>query len=94
MNLQDPATNDFVLVLVVGALVLVVLVPALYRRLTARYGYRAPIRPTRPSRPVDVRLGHSQGIRCLHCPATLDTFVQLDMHMRFDCPGLKRREQE
>lgn len=94
MNLSDKANNDFVLVVVSGMLLLVVVVPALCKRLTARYGYRAPIQPNGPSRPARGNPADSLGIPCLHCPAHVQSFSEMDLHLKFDCPGLRRREQE
>lgn len=83
--------SDFVLVLAGGTLFLVCALPALWSRLHRRT--RGPVVTYRPTarRPVAARLAHSQGIACLHCPARCSTFSEMDLHLKFDCPGLKRR---
>lgn len=93
MSLQDPATRDFVMLVVAGLLVLVVVLPPLYRRQTGRYGHRAPMAPRTPSRASGVGLSGAPGIRCVHCTATVPGFAAMDRHLKFECPVLREKRE-
>lgn len=56
-----------------------------------------PNYPTTPLRVTWPSLGGNAGrLRpdCPHCPARLDSFARLDTHLKFECEGLGRKDDQ